>query len=118
MYMKRPLGLFLLLWMGVEADRESTAIFIRDIMTKFQLTSPTILYDRDEEPPEICYTRQWVLCLPIENHESKDSEKEQTAPETTTTTTTARTTEPENDPKKLSGGMHKYFTNNMSSVAN
>ena len=37
-------------------------------MTTFRLTSPTILYDKDEEAPEICYTEQWVLCLPIENH--------------------------------------------------
>ena len=105
MSMERLLGLFLLLWMGlmVEADRETTSMFMRDIITTFQLTSPTILYDRDEEAPEICYTGQWVLCLPIINHESKESEKE--ASVATTTTTTAVPTEPENDPKKLSDGM-------------
>ena len=68
----------------VQADRETTSIFIRDIMTKFQLTSPTILYDKDEEAPEICYTEQWVLCLPIENHDSKESENVRAAAATTT----------------------------------
>ena len=42
--------------------------FIRDIVSAFRISSPTIIYDGDEAPPDICYTDQRVLCLPI--HES------------------------------------------------
>ena len=38
--------------------------FIIDTISAFGFTSPTILYDGDM--PEICFTRQWVLCLDYE----------------------------------------------------
>ena len=43
--------------------------FIQDIVSAFQISSPTIIYDGEEMPPNICYTDQRVLCLPI--HESE-----------------------------------------------
>ena len=43
--------------------------FIFDLVSTFQLTSPTILYDNDAEIPEICYDSQWVLCLSSNEHE-------------------------------------------------
>ena len=42
---------------------EKLDVFLRDIIDTFRLTSPTIVYDSDEEAPEICYTDPWVLCL-------------------------------------------------------
>ena len=42
---------------------EKIDVFLRDIIDTFQMTSPTIVYDSDEEAPEICYTDEWVLCL-------------------------------------------------------
>ena len=38
-------------------------VFLRDIIETYKLTSPTIVYNSDEEAPDICYTNQWVLCL-------------------------------------------------------
>ena len=38
--------------------------FITDTISAFGFTSPTILYHGDM--PEICLTRQWVLCLDYE----------------------------------------------------
>ena len=38
-------------------------IFLNDIISTFRLTSPTVVYNSDEEAPDICYTNQWVLCL-------------------------------------------------------
>ena len=35
--------------------------FVRDIVETFRYHSPTIIYD--EYAPEICITRQWVLCV-------------------------------------------------------
>ena len=70
------IGLLLLLWMESRVDGEDTiSHFIRDVMTTFDLTSPTIIYDGGEQPPEICYTQEWVLCLasPIQENESKHS---------------------------------------------
>ena len=37
--------------------------FLEDIINTFKLTSPTIVYNRDEEAPDICYSAKWVLCL-------------------------------------------------------
>ena len=46
---------------------ETISNLIRDMMTTFRLTSPTIVYDGDEAAPEVCHTDQWVLCLPPEH---------------------------------------------------
>ena len=56
--------LLLLIWMdlSVSGDKDISS-FIRDIMATFGLASPTIVYNKDETAPEICYTEQWVLCL-------------------------------------------------------
>ena len=56
--------LLLLLWTAIErVNGEITpGSFLRDLIATFRLTSPTIVYDTDE-PPEICYTDQWLLCL-------------------------------------------------------
>ena len=60
----RRLGIFLLLWMDTSVNgEEKLDVFLRDIIDTFRLTSPTIVYDSDEEAPEICYTDPWVLCL-------------------------------------------------------
>ena len=80
--------LFLLLWMGLRVNGEETlSLFIDDILSTFKLKAPTIIYDGDE-PPVICYTKWWVLCLPSEGLEfendpgsdkeefGKDSEKD------------------------------------------
>ena len=58
--------LFLLLLMALRAngaDNGTLNAFIKDIITTFRMTSPTIVYSNDEEVPEICYTNQWVSCL-------------------------------------------------------
>ena len=65
----------LLLWgmdFGVDGE-EAISNFIKDVMAAFQLTSPTIVYD-SEEPPEICFNSQWVLCMPLQYQEETDSE--------------------------------------------
>ena len=41
------------------------SLFIEDVLSTFKLKAPTIIYDGDE-PPVICYTKWWVLCLPNE----------------------------------------------------
>ena len=62
------LALFLLLWMGSTANGEETmGPFMRDVINAFQLKSPTIVYDSNEEAPEIC-SDQWILCLPSQNY--------------------------------------------------
>ena len=59
---------FLLLWMSSTANGEETmGPFMRDVVNAFQLTSPTIVYDSNQEAPEIC-SDQWILCLPSENY--------------------------------------------------
>ena len=58
----RLLGLNLLLWVASVNGDDNIDSFLRDLISTFQLTSPTIVYDTDK-PPEICYTDQWVLCL-------------------------------------------------------
>ena len=66
------LNLFLLIWMGSRVNgEEAMDVFINDLVATFQLTSPTILYDNDDEIPEICYASQWVLCLSSNQHESE-----------------------------------------------
>ena len=40
---------------------ENVDSFVRDIIKTFQSRSPTIIFD--EYAPEICMTRQWVLCV-------------------------------------------------------
>ena len=73
------LGLFLLLWLdrGVHGE-ELLDSFIRDVVSTFRLTSPTIIYDGDKEAPEICYTNQWVLCLPSKQLDSNQEENQPT----------------------------------------
>ena len=41
--------------------------FISDVISTFGFTSPIILYHGDA--PEICFTRQWVLCLNYEDEQ-------------------------------------------------
>ena len=66
---KRLLGIFLLLWMDLRVTGEKLRnSFIQDIISTFQLTSATILYDSDEAP-EICYAGLRVLCLQIKENE-------------------------------------------------
>ena len=63
----------LLLWgmdFGVDG-KEAISNFIKDVMAAFQLTSPTIVYD-SEEPPEICFNSQWVLCMPLQYQEEEE----------------------------------------------
>ena len=73
-------GLFLLLWMGLRVNGEETlSLFIDDILSTFKLKAPTIIYDGDE-PPVICYTKWWVLCLlseglDFENYPGRDEEE-------------------------------------------
>ena len=43
--------------------------FITDMISSFNLISPTIIYHGN--PPEICMTRQWVLCLDQENEQNE-----------------------------------------------
>ena len=66
----RLVGLFLLLWMSltVSGEEELMNRFSQDLISTFQLTSPTVLYDSDEAP-EICYADQRVLCLLIKENE-------------------------------------------------
>ena len=58
----------LLLWVVLLVDirvngEETISNLIKDIMTTFRLTSPTIVYNGNEAAPEVCHTDQWVLCL-------------------------------------------------------
>ena len=64
----RAAGLILLLMNSITNAEDTISSFIRDMMATFQLSSPTIVYDGDEVP-EICYTDQWMLCLPINERE-------------------------------------------------
>ena len=66
----------LLLLMNCMVNAEDTiSSFVRDMMTTFHLSSPTIVYDGDEAP-EICYTDPWVLCFStqVEKRDKKDFE--------------------------------------------
>ena len=73
-------GLFLLLWMGFGVNgEEAMTIFIRDVLSTFRLTSPTIIYDGNEVAPEVCYLHQWVLCLPSKILPSEASDPKELA---------------------------------------
>ena len=64
------LGCLLLFWMFptvVNCD-DKMNVFVTDIISTFQLLSPTILYHGDA--PEICFTKDWVLCLNLENEQA------------------------------------------------
>ena len=76
MKLRGILGLFLLLWMGIGVNGEETiSSFIQDVMTTFKLTFMTIVYHGDVQPPEICFTHEWVvLCLPTPSQESESEE--------------------------------------------
>ena len=71
---ERLVGLFLLLWMTVTISGQEDLLnkFVADIISTFQLASTTILYDSDE-PPEICYADQRVLCLLVKEEEQRMS---------------------------------------------
>ena len=56
------LGVCILL--GVNGDANLNSLFT-DIITKFRLISPTIIYQG--EIPEICITHHWLLCLDQED---------------------------------------------------
>ena len=58
------LSLVFLLWMGQEANGEDTLNnFLKDMISKFRLTSPTIVYNSDEDAPDICNKEKWVSCV-------------------------------------------------------
>ena len=53
-----------IVFMGLRAGGENNVnVFLQDIITTFKLTSPTIVYNKDEETPDICHSAKWVLCL-------------------------------------------------------
>ena len=67
MVKRRLVGLFPLLWMALRVSGEEDLMnkFVQDIISMFNLTLPTVLYDSDEAP-DICYTNtpeRRVLCL-------------------------------------------------------
>ena len=51
------------------------SLFIEDVLSTFKLKAPTIIYEGDE-PPVICYTKWWVLCLPNEFGNDQGSDEE------------------------------------------
>ena len=70
-------GLFILLWMALSVSGEGEPMnkFLNDIISTFNLTLPTVLYDSDE-PPQICYENtpeRRVLCLLATEDEQKIS---------------------------------------------
>ena len=50
--------------------QEAMDFFINDLVATFQLTSPTILYNNNDDMPDICFDSPWVLCLSIVQKES------------------------------------------------
>ena len=68
----RAAGLLLLLMNCMVNAEDTISSFIRDMMTTFHLSSPTIVYDGDEVP-EICYTDQWVLCVSSQAEKSDEN---------------------------------------------
>ena len=59
----RLFSLIFLLWMCASVNGDDTlSTFMGDIITTFRLIAPTVIYAM-EEAPEICLTRQWLLCL-------------------------------------------------------
>ena len=101
------LCLFLLLWMGLRVDGEdTTSLFLQDLITSFGLVSPTIVYNADEEAPEICYTNQWVLCLPHFSSETDKGNNQENTTEKSATVPEGRfTTKQESDSKEPNNGM-------------
>ena len=74
---ERLVGLFLLLWMTATVSGQQDLLnnFVHDLISTFNLTLPTILYDSDE-PPQICYEntpKRRVLCLQVTEEEQKIS---------------------------------------------
>ena len=66
-----PLVAVLVFWVllgvnGVNGDH-SLNLFFNDIITKFRLTSPTLICQG--VVPEICMTHQWLLCLDQEDEQ-------------------------------------------------
>ena len=76
--MGRLFDLFLLLWMSSRVNgQEAMDAFINDLVATFQLRSPTILYDNDDEIPEICYnTSRWAHCLSSSDPEVLSANRE------------------------------------------
>ena len=58
------LFLFLMLPQVMKCDDNMNG-FLSDLILSFRLISPTIVYHGDA--PEICFTKNWVLCLNQEN---------------------------------------------------
>ena len=74
---RRLIGLFLLLWMTATVSGQDGLMnnFVNDIISTFNLTLPTVLYDSNE-PPQICYEntpQRRVLCLQVTEEEQKIS---------------------------------------------
>ena len=74
---ERLAGLFLLLWMTATVSGQEDLLnnFVNDIISTFNLTLPTVLYDSDE-PPQTCYENtpeRRVLCLQVTEEEQRIS---------------------------------------------
>ena len=70
--MRKLVGLWplLLFWMsaGVIKCDDNVNSLITDVISKFRLKFPTVLYHGSA--PELCFTNQWVLCLNLENEQT------------------------------------------------
>ena len=70
--MREFVGLWFLylFWMSTSVIKcdDNINSFITDVISKFRLKSPTIVYHGSA--PEICFTNQWVLCLNLENEQN------------------------------------------------
>ena len=74
---ERLVGLIILLWMTSRVTGQEDLLnnFVQDVVSTFNLTLPTVLYDSDE-PPQICYENtpeRRVLCLLSTEEEQKIS---------------------------------------------
>ena len=74
---ERLVGLIILLWMTSRVTGQEDLLnnFVQDVVSTFNLTLPTVLYDSDE-PPQICYENtpeRRVLCLLVTEEEQKIS---------------------------------------------
>ena len=58
------------------SGQETMDFFINDLVASFRLSSPTIIYDNDDEIPNSCYDSQWVLCLSSNLHIDKGDPEE------------------------------------------
>ena len=70
---KGLVGPLILLWMALSVSGEGEPMnkFFNDIISTFNLTLPTVLYDSDEAP-EICYANtpeRRVVCLLVTEEE-------------------------------------------------